>query len=114
MPFIQTTWSWARIGHSEPQMAALGRLQPHIGSELKITEFRRLRRSQGLNCGFREWGGWGSNPRPADYESGILATVYDGFYLRERETDHRCRARWLPICHDHGRRATVRVPSFGL
>jgi hypothetical protein len=25
--------------------------------------------AQGLNCGFREWGGWGSNPRPADYES---------------------------------------------
>jgi hypothetical protein len=49
-------------------MTALGRLQPHIGSELKITESRHFRRSQDLNGGFREWGGWGSNPRPADYE----------------------------------------------
>ena len=49
-------------------MTASGRLQPHIGAELKITESRHFCRSQGLNCGFREWGGWGSNPRPADYE----------------------------------------------
>ena len=53
----------------EPQMTALGHLQPHIGAELKITESRQFCRSQGLNCGFREWGGWGSNPRPADYEN---------------------------------------------
>jgi hypothetical protein len=49
-------------------MTALGRLQPHIGAELKTTESRHFCRSQGLNCGFRKWGGWGSNPRPADYE----------------------------------------------
>jgi hypothetical protein len=27
-----------------------------------------LRSSQGLTGSFAEWGGWGSNPRPADYE----------------------------------------------
>ena len=59
-------------------MMALGHLQPHIGGELKITESRHFCRSQGLNCGFREWGGWGSNPRPADYENygPALPTLY--------------------------------------
>jgi hypothetical protein len=31
--------------------------------------------------------------RIADYESSILASSGSGFYLRERETDHRCRPR---------------------
>jgi len=44
-------------------------------------------------AGQRWWGGWGSNPRPADYESSILANAYSRLYLRERETDHRCQPR---------------------
>ena len=34
--------------------------------------------------------------RPREWriiESSMLANVHDGFYLRERETDHRCQAR---------------------
>jgi hypothetical protein len=33
---------------------------------------RDLRRSEALSWAFEEWGGWGSNPRPADYESAAL------------------------------------------
>ena len=29
---------------------------------------KHLRSSQRLTGSFAEWGGWGSNPRPADYE----------------------------------------------
>jgi hypothetical protein len=29
-------------------------------------------RSQALTCDFNVWGGWGSNPRPTDYESAAL------------------------------------------
>jgi hypothetical protein len=29
-------------------------------------------RSEALIWAFAEWGGWGSNPRPADYESAAL------------------------------------------
>ena len=57
-------------------MTALGRPQPHIGAEPKTTESRHFCRSQGLNCGFRGWGGWGSNPRPADYESSPPAAFF--------------------------------------
>jgi hypothetical protein len=40
-----------------------GPLASHKG---RIME--HLRRSQGLTGSIAEWGGWGSNPRPADYE----------------------------------------------
>ena len=37
-----------------------------------------LRSSQRLTGSFAEWGGWGSNPRPADYENygPALPTLY--------------------------------------
>jgi hypothetical protein len=41
-----------------------GPLASHNG---RIME--HLRSSQGLTRSIAEWGGWGSNPRPADYES---------------------------------------------
>jgi Glyoxalase-like domain len=38
----------------------------------KITKPRGFCRSQSPPCGFGEWGGWDSNPGPADYESAAL------------------------------------------
>jgi hypothetical protein len=32
----------------------------------------RYRRSRAFSFEFQGWGGWGSNPRPADYESAAL------------------------------------------
>jgi hypothetical protein len=58
----------ARICRSEPQIVASDRTQLHTRPEAKITNAGHFRRSQGLACGFSEWGGWDSNPRPTDYE----------------------------------------------
>jgi hypothetical protein len=41
----------------------------------------------------RGQGGWGSNPRPADYESSMLADAHSWLYLRERKIDHGCQRR---------------------
>jgi hypothetical protein len=41
-------------------------------AEAKITMTRRFRWSEALICGFSAWGGWDSNPGPADYESAAL------------------------------------------
>ena len=62
----------ARIWHSDLHFAAHGCTQPHRRARGKITKVRRFCRSQALTCGFREWGGWDSNPGPADYESAAL------------------------------------------
>jgi hypothetical protein len=56
-------------------MTASGRTQPHMRTKLKIAKLRRFCRSQGLICGFGEWGGWDSNPGPADYSSGDLSAL---------------------------------------
>ena len=40
----------------DPEASHKGRIMKH------------LRSSQRLTGSFAEWGGWGSNPRPADYE----------------------------------------------
>ena len=61
-----------RICRSEPQIVASDRTQLHTRPEIKITKIRYLCRSEGLNCDFRAWGGWDSNPGPADYESAAL------------------------------------------
>ncbi len=53
-------------------MTASGRIRLHIGLELKITKASEFRRSKPLTCGSEEWGGWDSNPGPADYESAAL------------------------------------------
>ncbi len=53
-------------------MTASGRTQPHIVTALKIAGIPRFRGSKPLSRGFEEWGGWGSNPRPTDYESAAL------------------------------------------
>ena len=50
-------------------MTDSGRIQPHNRAESKIARVRLFCRSQDLTCGSGEWGGWGSNPRPTDYES---------------------------------------------
>jgi hypothetical protein len=42
------------------------------GEAFSLATGRRFCRSQGLTCGFKEWGGWDSNPGPADYESAAL------------------------------------------
>jgi hypothetical protein len=62
----------ARICRSEPQIVASDRTQLHTRLAAKITSVGHFRRSQALICGFSEWGGWDSNPRPADYESAAL------------------------------------------
>src|SRR5437660_962577 len=60
-----------------------------------IRDDRRQRgqRQDGLRRLLREWGGWGSNPRPADYESSMPTDVDNGIYLRKCETDYRCQFR---------------------
>ena len=50
-------------------------------------------RNRRIFPGQGQWGGWGSNPRPADYESSMLTNARSGFYLPECETDHRYRRR---------------------
>jgi hypothetical protein len=62
----------ARIWHSDLHFPAHGHTQPHTRLRGKITKAAHFRRSQGLICGFGEWGGWDSNPGPADYESAAL------------------------------------------
>ena len=42
----------------------------------------------GSAAGETEWGGWGSNPRPADYESGRVAHLFITVYLRKRLACH--------------------------
>ncbi len=64
--------TWARIGHSDLHFSTPDRTQPH-------TRDRSRPRDPGITAGhqprtkaFTQWGGWGSNPRPADYESAAL------------------------------------------
>ncbi len=85
----------ARIWHSDLHFTAHGCIQPHTRLAGKITKDLHSRRSQGLICGFLVWGGWDSNPGPADYESSTPATC--------------------PICCDLGRRSLTRswLPRFG-
>jgi hypothetical protein len=59
-------------GHSDLHFVAHGCTQPHTKPNSKMTKAKSFRRSQGLTGGFREWGGWDSNPGPADYESAAL------------------------------------------
>ena len=47
------------------------------------------RAGQHVSAGEDWWGGWGSNPRPADYESGKPMANCRGIDLHEREPDHR-------------------------
>jgi hypothetical protein len=65
-------WILARIWHSDLHFAAHGCIRPHIRLMGKITKARSFCRSQGLIWRFGEWGGWDSNPGPADYESAAL------------------------------------------
>jgi hypothetical protein len=62
----------ARICRSGPQIVASGRIQPHTRLRGKITNVPRCRRSEAITCGSGGWGGWDSNPGPADYESAAL------------------------------------------
>jgi hypothetical protein len=43
-----------------------------MGAKAKITPRRDFRWSEDLIWAFEEWGGWDSNPGPADYESAAL------------------------------------------
>jgi hypothetical protein len=53
-------------------MTALRRTQPHMVTASEIDTVQYFCRSLAITCGFNEWGGWGSNPRPTDYESAAL------------------------------------------
>jgi hypothetical protein len=46
-------------------------LQPEINSR-PAKNPQETRKSPGQSTKDKEWGGWGSNPRPADYESAAL------------------------------------------
>jgi len=50
-------------------MAASGCTQPHIRLVSKIAESTCFRTQSRLTSNSGEWGGWDSNPGPADYES---------------------------------------------
>jgi len=39
------------------------------------------------------WGGWGSNSRPANYESSMPACAGRGIYLRKYRASYRCQLR---------------------
>ena len=60
------------FGTYSAQIAADHGLGPHTGAKAKITLRRDLRRSEALIWAFEAWGGWDSNPGPADYESAAL------------------------------------------
>ena len=65
--------TFPRIRHGHPQKAASDRVQPHRGvsrTEPLTCTSPQVRGS--LPGHIRGWGGWGSNPRPADYESAAL------------------------------------------
>jgi hypothetical protein len=57
-------------------MTALRRTQLHSVVAYKIETARHFCRSKALTCTLNEWGGWGSNPRPTDYESGTPRVPY--------------------------------------
>jgi len=57
------------LGHSDLHFAAHGCTKPHTRARDRITKAKRFCSSQALTCGSGEWGGWDSNPGPADYES---------------------------------------------
>src|SRR5271169_2215890 len=79
---------------SEPDPRLL-RLTVRYRSNRRSRTVRRTRRTRRPDQPFWDASVHGT----ADYESSIVANVYDGFYLRERETDHRCRGagcrRWV-------------------
>jgi hypothetical protein len=60
------------FGTYSAQRAADDGLLPHIAAypcrikDLEIAAFPQV------TCGFLRWGGWDSNPGPADYESAAL------------------------------------------
>jgi hypothetical protein len=63
------------LGTYWAQRPACRRFWPHTAAYpagTKITMPERFRWSEVLTCGFRAWGGWDSNPGPADYESAAL------------------------------------------
>src|SRR5579859_2892217 len=84
---------------NEVHFAAHDCTQPHTGLTGKITRAAHFRRSRGLTCDFEEWGGWDSNPGPADYESSLPATCPIGCDLGGRELTRS----WLaPFGHVFG------------
>jgi len=76
---------------------ASDRIQPHTRLRGKITKFRSFCRSQGLICGSEEWGGWDSNPGPADYESGRPAALARAPDLGRYERPRSCLGRFRHV-----------------
>ena len=75
----------ARIWHSDLHLAAPGCIRLHTRLADKITKATHSRTSQALICGSKAWGGWDSNPGPADYESSPPATCPMRFDLGGHE-----------------------------
>jgi hypothetical protein len=76
------------LGMYRAQTAAddrLCRIQPHFPCRIEDLEIATF---QQVTCGFLGWGGWDSNPGPADYESSppaVLVRASDlGGYVRAR------------------------------
>jgi len=67
--------AWLNGGVYPPQGAAGDGLGLHTAAyrrRIQDHESQAFRRSTQQTGTFKEWGGWGSNPRPADYESAAL------------------------------------------
>src|SRR5215471_3519273 len=82
------------FAHSDLHFATAGRTRPHKRLKGKITKVRHFCRSQGLNCASEEWGGWDSNPGPADYESGPPSPSFRVPDLRRHELRRSLLARF--------------------
>jgi len=68
-----------------PASGAPGCIRLHTRLADKITKATHSRTSQALICGSKAWGGWDSNPGPADYESSPPATCPMRFDLGGHE-----------------------------
>jgi len=101
----------ARIWRSDLHFAAHGCIQPHLRLTGKITKASHSRRSQGLICGFREWGGWDSNPGPADYESSQPVPAVRVADLGRYATPRSC---WDRFGHVFGMIKVTACPGCGL
>ena len=73
-------------------MTASGRTHPHMLAESTILTGIYFGRSEALIWAFAEleWGGWGSNPRPADYESGQPANCFIASELGKSSLAQSC------------------------
>jgi hypothetical protein len=69
---MPTPTNWALIRHTQPHTVAPSRTQPRTVSDANVSGRLVLAGQRRFALGLEGWGGWGSNPGPADYESAAL------------------------------------------